>query len=162
MAGYRVLGGLIGRRCKFDTFPVHREEWLDNMETAVRSISHSPMKLPFVPLDTLVMMKRRPPEVSISECDGALIAVAAAWVDGSDLPMPRSFARSCCFAQSSKPGCTAYPELARSARIEGAVKVMVAVAANGRPTSTKVVGGHPVLAKAAVDAIEKWKWVRQS
>jgi TonB family protein len=52
-----------------------------------------------------------------------------------------------------------YPELARSARIEGAVKVMVAVAANGRPTSTKVVGGHPVLAKAAVDAIEKWKWV---
>ncbi len=52
-----------------------------------------------------------------------------------------------------------YPELARSARIEGAVKVMVAVAPNGRATSTKVVGGHPVLAKAAVDAIEKWKWV---
>jgi TonB family protein len=52
-----------------------------------------------------------------------------------------------------------YPELARSARIEGAVKVMVAVAANGRPTSTKVVGGHPVLAKAAVDAVEKWRWV---
>jgi TonB family protein len=51
-----------------------------------------------------------------------------------------------------------YPELARSARIEGAVKVIVAVAPNGRPTSTKVVGGHPVLAKAAVDAIEKWKW----
>jgi TonB family protein len=51
-----------------------------------------------------------------------------------------------------------YPELAHSARIEGAVKVMVAVAPNGRPTSTKVVGGHPVLAKAAVDAIEKWKW----
>jgi outer membrane biosynthesis protein TonB len=46
-----------------------------------------------------------------------------------------------------------YPELARSARIEGAVKVIVAVAPNGKPTSTKVVGGHPVLAKAAVDAI---------
>src|SRR4051794_38788794 len=68
-------------------------------------------------------------------------------------------ARSCCFTQSSEPGCTARPELARSARIEGAVKVMVAVAPNGTPTSTKVVGGHPVLAKAAVDAIEKWKWV---
>ena len=52
-----------------------------------------------------------------------------------------------------------YPELARSARIEGAVKVMVAVGPNGRATSTKVVGGHPVLAKAAVDAVEKWKWV---
>ena len=37
--------------------------------------------------------------------------------------------------------------------------MMVAVAPNGRATSTKVVGGHPVLAKAAVDAIEKWKWV---
>jgi TonB family protein len=51
-----------------------------------------------------------------------------------------------------------YPELARSMRIEGTVKVLVTVAPDGRCTFTRVIGGHPVLAKAAVDAIEKWKW----
>jgi TonB family protein len=51
-----------------------------------------------------------------------------------------------------------YPELARSMRIEGTVKVLVTVAPNGRCTLARVIGGHPVSAKAAVDAIEKWKW----
>ena len=51
-----------------------------------------------------------------------------------------------------------YPELARSMRIEGTVKVLVTVGANGRPASTKIIGGHPLLAKPGTDAIEKWKW----
>ena len=52
-----------------------------------------------------------------------------------------------------------YPDLARSMRIAGTVKVLVVVAPNGRPTSTKVNGGHPLLARAATDAIEKWRWI---
>jgi hypothetical protein len=106
-----------------------------------------------------VMMKRRPPEVTFPNAIDRLFAVAGAWVDGSDLPMPRSFARSCCFAQSSEPRCTAISGTGPLCAYRRTVKLMVAVAPNGRPTSTKVVGGHPVLAKAAVDAIEKWKWV---
>jgi TonB family protein len=51
-----------------------------------------------------------------------------------------------------------YPELARSMRIDGTVKVLVTVAPDGHCTLAKVIGGHPVLAKAAVDAIQKWKW----
>ncbi len=51
-----------------------------------------------------------------------------------------------------------YPSLARSMHIEGTVKVLAVVAPNGRTTSTKVIGGHPLLAKSAVEAIEKWKW----
>jgi TonB family protein len=51
-----------------------------------------------------------------------------------------------------------YPQLARSMRIEGTVKLLAVVAPNGRPTSTRVMGGHPIFAKAAVDAVEKWKW----
>ena len=51
-----------------------------------------------------------------------------------------------------------YPVLARSMRLAGTVKVLVVVAPNGRPTSTKVMGGHPLLARAAVEAIEKWRW----
>ncbi len=52
-----------------------------------------------------------------------------------------------------------YPDLARKMQIRGTVRVEVVVAPNGKVKSTHVIGGSPLLAKAAVDAIEKWKWV---
>ena len=51
-----------------------------------------------------------------------------------------------------------YPELAKKMLMTGTVRVEVVVAPNGKVKFTQVVGGSPVLAKAAVDAIEKWKW----
>ena len=51
-----------------------------------------------------------------------------------------------------------YPELASKMQITGTVRVEAMVAPNGKVKFTQVVGGSPVLAKAAVDAIEKWKW----
>lgn len=52
-----------------------------------------------------------------------------------------------------------YPELASKMNLTGAVKVLVTVAPNGKVKDTQVVGGSPVLAKAAVDALFKWRWV---
>jgi TonB family protein len=52
----------------------------------------------------------------------------------------------------------AYPELARRMAISGVVKVQVVVAPNGAVKSTKVVGGHPLLVNAAVDAVKKWRF----
>jgi TonB family protein len=52
----------------------------------------------------------------------------------------------------------AYPELARRMSISGVVKVQVVVAPNGSVKSTKVVGGHPLLVNAAVDAVKKWRF----
>jgi len=51
-----------------------------------------------------------------------------------------------------------YPDLARPMRLEGTVKVTVTVAPNGSVKSVQAVGGHPLLLKAAEDAINKWKW----
>ena len=51
-----------------------------------------------------------------------------------------------------------YPELARKMNITGTVKVQVVVAANGTVKDAKVVGGHPVLANAALDAVRKWRF----
>jgi TonB family protein len=51
-----------------------------------------------------------------------------------------------------------YPELARKMSITGTVKVEVTVAPNGTVKDAKVVGGHPVLASAALDAIKKWRF----
>ena len=49
-----------------------------------------------------------------------------------------------------------YPALARRMKISGIVKVDLIVAANGTVKDAKVVGGHPVLANAVLDAVRKW------
>jgi TonB family protein len=41
----------------------------------------------------------------------------------------------------------------------GTVKIRVVIATNGRLKSAQVMGGSPVLAKAATDALDKWRWV---
>jgi TonB family protein len=51
-----------------------------------------------------------------------------------------------------------YPDLARKMNITGTVKIQVVVAANGAVKDAKVLGGHPVLAGAALDAVRKWRF----
>jgi TonB family protein len=51
-----------------------------------------------------------------------------------------------------------YPVLARKMNLSGMVKVEVVVAPNGTVKEAKVVGGHPVLASAALEAIRKWRF----
>ena len=51
-----------------------------------------------------------------------------------------------------------YPELAQRMRITGVVKVLVTVAPNGTIKDAKLMGGHPVLATAALDAVRKWRF----
>jgi TonB family protein len=52
-----------------------------------------------------------------------------------------------------------YPDLARAMKLDGTVKVSVAVAPNGNVKSVQVVGGHPLLLKAAQDARHKMEVV---
>ena len=52
----------------------------------------------------------------------------------------------------------AYPELARKMNITGTVKVEVVVSPNGQVKDARVVGGHPVLASAALDAAKRWRF----
>jgi TonB family protein len=51
-----------------------------------------------------------------------------------------------------------YPELARKMNIIGTVKVEVVVSPNGTIKDARIVGGHPVLANAALDAVKKWRF----
>ena len=52
----------------------------------------------------------------------------------------------------------AIPELARKMNISGTVKIEVVVSPNGTVKEAHVVGGHPVLAGAALDAAKKWRF----
>jgi len=51
-----------------------------------------------------------------------------------------------------------YPELARKMSIQGLVRLAVVVNATGRMKHAEVLGGNPLLAKSAIDALDKWKW----
>jgi TonB family protein len=52
----------------------------------------------------------------------------------------------------------AYPEIARRMAISGTVRLAVVVAPNGAIKDAKILGGHPVLVNAALDAVKKWKF----
>jgi TonB family protein len=51
-----------------------------------------------------------------------------------------------------------YSGLAQKMSIAGAVKIEGIVAPNGTVKSAQVLGGHPVLAQAAIDAFRRSKW----
>jgi TonB family protein len=42
--------------------------------------------------------------------------------------------------------------------LTGTVKIQLIVAPNGTVKETKVIGGHPILVNAALDAVKKWKF----
>jgi TonB family protein len=52
----------------------------------------------------------------------------------------------------------AYPEMAKSMHLAGIVKVQITITPQGAVKDTKIIGGHPLLADAAVRAIQKWRY----
>lgn len=51
-----------------------------------------------------------------------------------------------------------YPQIARSARIAGTVELMVLVGRDGNVLAVQVLSGSPLLAGAAKQAVEKWRY----
>jgi protein TonB len=51
-----------------------------------------------------------------------------------------------------------YPQLARMARIQGIVRLQALIATDGTIKGLKVMSGHPLLVKAALDAVERWRY----
>lgn len=52
----------------------------------------------------------------------------------------------------------AYPALAKQMGVTGKVRILTTISADGRVVGTKVVGGNPVLANSAVEALKKWRF----
>ncbi len=49
-----------------------------------------------------------------------------------------------------------YPTLARQARIQGTVVLRAVIGKDGTVQDLRVVSGHPLLTKAAIDAVKQW------
>jgi TonB family protein len=51
-----------------------------------------------------------------------------------------------------------YPAQARQLRIEGTVQLEATIGKDGSVSNLKVVTGHPILSRAAVEAVKQWKY----
>jgi protein TonB len=51
-----------------------------------------------------------------------------------------------------------YPELARMTRTEGTVEFEVVIGKEGTIEELKVLKGHPLLVKAALEAVRQWRY----
>jgi protein TonB len=51
-----------------------------------------------------------------------------------------------------------YPQLARMARIEGAVELEAVIGKDGTIEELKVLKGHPLLVNAALEAVRQWRY----
>ena len=49
-----------------------------------------------------------------------------------------------------------YPPLAKTARISGVVHLLGVIAKDGTIQNLQVIGGHPLLARAALEAVRQW------
>jgi TonB family protein len=55
-----------------------------------------------------------------------------------------------------------YPDLAKELSLRGSVRLEVVIGSDGEIKSTKVLGGHPILAQAVTEAVKKWKYAPAS
>ncbi len=51
-----------------------------------------------------------------------------------------------------------YPPLAKMARIQGTVKLEAVISKDGTIQDLKVLSGHPLLVKSALDAVQRWRY----
>ncbi|MBZ5526922.1 MAG: energy transducer TonB [Acidobacteriia bacterium] len=51
-----------------------------------------------------------------------------------------------------------YPDLARRMYVSGKVKLEVVVSPEGNVRLSRILGGHPLLAKSAQEAVKGWKF----
>src|ERR1700719_2806020 len=51
-----------------------------------------------------------------------------------------------------------YPPLARQTRISGTVRLHALISKSGTVESLEVLSGHPLLVRAAMDAVQQWKY----
>jgi protein TonB len=51
-----------------------------------------------------------------------------------------------------------YPPLAQQAHIQGAVVLVALIDKGGNVQSLQVVSGHPLLVRAAIDAVKQWRY----
>jgi protein TonB len=51
-----------------------------------------------------------------------------------------------------------YPQLAKSARVQGTIKLQAIIAVDGTIKNLRLISGPPLLVNAAVEAVRRWQY----
>jgi periplasmic protein TonB len=78
----------------------------------------------------------------------ALVPATPAPVKGGQLQQPRLISSA----------AAVYPQQARADLIQGDVVIDLLIDATGKVTNMQVISGHPLLQRAAMDAVRQWKY----
>jgi TonB family protein len=90
---------------------------------------------------------------SVTFLAAALIGLSTSLATAQNAPTPVNSERKIAFRLAPS-----YPELARRMHMHGVVRLEAVVRANGSVKATRILGGNPVLADAAAEAVGKWKF----
>jgi TonB family protein len=82
------------------------------------------------------------------------LAVAGTYAAAQPPPVYMPFRTLQLHILSQRP--PVYPELARTARIEGTVRLAAWIGTDGTVWRLELIGGHPFLVEAAIDAVKQW------
>jgi TonB family protein len=90
-------------------------------------------------------------------------AISATPMDSIDAPPPESGQGNTGNGQKAAPQPIhtvrpEYPPLARFARLQGVVGLRVNIDEKGQVQEIAVISGHPLLVKAAIDAVRQWRY----
>jgi TonB family protein len=84
------------------------------------------------------------------------LSVAPAALAVATQSQPRAIGSDVMAANKIQNATPVYPPLAKSARIQGVVKFVLTIGADGAVRDAQFVSGHPLLVQAAKDAVMQW------
>ena len=96
--------------------------------------------------------------VSVRGLNSAFSAVLILFGLWAAIIPPRAWGQQELNRRTKSKVVPAYPELAKRMSITGSVKILVTVSPSGSIKDAKLMGGHPLLANAALDAIKQWRF----
>jgi len=104
-----------------------------------------------------------PPSMGVFGGVESLLGGLGEGASGGPAPPPRQLQRMKIGGQVQEARIIArpnpiYPPLARQARIQGRVVLHAIIDKEGRVSELQVVSGHPLLVKAALDAVQNWRY----
>jgi periplasmic protein TonB len=130
---------------------------LDFKEVVVRDLSGSEQSQP-APANGNAATVVEAPEVQLSrsaEPKGIIDLVAAPVVVPTLGPRVSQGVRAATILRRVEPS---YPREALSLRIQGPVVMSATIGTDGRMKNVRAIKGHPVLARAATDAVKQWRY----
>ena len=152
--------------------PQPKQETQPTGASVVRSIFHAPIRIPTTPAlaDTPLIEQAAPSGVVGPGILGGIEPAPTAFL-GLRIDAPPPVVRPAAPKPTSEPIRVAstiqaaklmnkvvplYPALAKQARISGTVHLLGVIAKDGTIQRLQVIGGHPLLTGAAIDAVRQW------